>query len=334
MNLQKNRNSNIDILRGFAIIIMIIAHLAPHVYSNDIQGFFGFRFICSIAAPIFLFILGYGLKNFSNFEKKKYFIKGVFILVNACLIDVFLWNIIPFYSFDILYIIGFSILFYPFWSKIAFKYLIIICCFLYFSTLIIDWLNIYTLKITEINFNQISDFKFETLIYNLVVNGWFPFFPWFGFIIYGYVFDEIRLFDKRFYQSIFFLITLFLSLYNLQNSFNYNREFAVELFYPANIYYFTSAISIVTLIKFYFLDRNKIQVNILSTIGKVSLFMYSFHLVMITLFFNLVYTFCRENFIITCLVFIIFCVIISYILNVIKKKYNFHNIFLKILFGT
>ena len=333
MNLQKNRNSNIDILRGFAIIIMIIAHLAPHVYSNDIQGFFGFRFICSIAAPIFLFILGYGLKNFSNFVKKKYFIKGIFILVNACLIDVFLWHIIPFYSFDILYIIGISILLYPFWSKIPFKYLIVICCFLYFSTLLIDWLNIYTFKITEINFKQFSDFKFGILIYNLFVNGWFPIFPWFAFIIYGYDFDEIKLLKKRFKLTIFIIITLLLSIYKLNNSINYNREFAIELFYPANIYYFTSAISIVTLINLYFLDRNKIQLKILSSLGKVSLFMYSFHLVMITLFFNFVYTFCRENFIITCFVFIIFCIIISYILNVIKNKYNFHNIFLKILFG-
>lgn len=333
MSLQKNRNSNIDTLRGFAIIIMIIAHLAPHIYLNDIQDFFWFRFICSIAAPIFLFILGYSLKKFSTFEKKKYFIKGIFIIVNACLIDVFLWQIIPFYSFDILYLIGISILLYPFWSKIPFRYLIVIFCFLFFSTLIIDWLNIYTLKITEINFKQISDFKFETLIYNLVVNGWFPIFPWFAFIIYGYVFDEIRLFDKRFYLSVFFVIALLLCLLILNNSFNYNREFAVELFYPANIYYFISAISTVSLIKFYFLDKKKIQLNILSIIGKVSLFLYSFHLVIITLFFNIVYTFCNKSILFTSFIFVSFCIIISYVLNSIKNRFLFKNIYLKIFFG-
>lgn len=312
---------------------MIIAHSAPHVNSYNILDVFWFRFICSIAAPIFLFILGYSLKKFSTFDKKKYFIKGIFIIVNACLIDLFLWHIIPFYSFDILYIIGISILLFPFWTKIPFRYLIVICCFLFFSTLLIDWLNIYTFKITEIDFKQISDFRFGTLLYNLFINGWFPIFPWFAFIIYGYIFDEIELFQKRFKATVFILITFLFSVYQLNSCINYNREFAIELFYPANIYYFTSAISIVTLLKLYFLESNKIQIKILSSLGKISLFMYSFHLVMITLFFNLVYTIFNENFTVTCLMFIVFCLFISYILNIIKQKYNFHNIFLKIFFG-
>jgi len=327
------RNTNIDALRGLAIVIMIIAHLSPHLETNLILDKFWIRFICSLAAPIFLFILGYNLKKNSSFNKKKYYLKGIIIILNACLIDLFLWKIVPFFSFDVLYIIGISILTFPIWHKYKLKTIFNLLIIFILSAVFINFFKCYTNVITEINLNEISKFDIRILFYNLLINGWFPLFPWLGIIFYGYVIDEIPFIKNKVLLTIFALIVFIASLFFILHSENFVREFSVEIFYPMNIYFLLCALSFLTVLRLYFFENLKFPLNILSTLGKSSLFMYSFHLVFISFFFNKIHKLLDSNFFYTCLTFVCFFIAVSYFINFIKKKILTENRILKIILG-
>ena len=128
-----NRHVKTDVIRGLALLLMFFAHSAPYIEDNSLTSMTIFRIICSLSAPIFLFLVGFNLKKGCNLNNLK---KGLFILLSAVLIDLFIWNILPFYSFDVLYLIGFSIILFPLWLRLN-KYLLFgLIVFLFTTTFI------------------------------------------------------------------------------------------------------------------------------------------------------------------------------------------------------
>jgi len=70
----KVRDLSIDSLRGLAIFIMIIANSAPYIIPEPHH--FLLRLVDSLAAPIFIFLVGFGISkqflenpNSQNFKK-------------------------------------------------------------------------------------------------------------------------------------------------------------------------------------------------------------------------------------------------------------------------
>ena len=267
-----NRDTTIDRLRGIAIMCMFYAHLIPHYVANGVKLLFIERVFCSLAAPLFLFLVGY---NFNpKHTSKRVFKRILVIFMLAVGIDLFVWGIFPFYSFDVLYLIGTSILFLYFFRNIdKFKFLILVLIALIFA-IVLQYFKAYSIDLYEPYLNQ--NYKIKHIFYNFFVNGWFPFFPWIIFPILGFIFKYIKL-KSSLHKLFSFLFFVFIVFIVFQFNFN-SRPFSVEIFYPPTWIYLLLAFAYL-----YFVWSNKIFLKyrifyFLNDFGKLSLFLYVFHL--------------------------------------------------------
>ena len=141
------RIQHIDVLRAIAILLMFYAHLVPHYVDIGEEVHFFERLLSSLAAPIFLFLVGY---NFSpSISLKKQMKRVIVILIYACLIDMFIWGIYPFYSFDVLYTIGLSLVFLQLISRGTIAFKIALLLILLVIMLLIWKFNFYELSVDE-----------------------------------------------------------------------------------------------------------------------------------------------------------------------------------------
>jgi uncharacterized membrane protein len=323
-----NRNKSIDIIRGIAIVIMFYAHLLPHFSGFELSIFE--RITSSLAAPIFLFLVGY---NFSITTSFASLLKRVLIIfIFASLIDIFIWNVYPFYSFDVLYTIGISLIFLFIMKKWDKKLRLIILVSLLLSVILIDNFNLYRVYIDEPYLGE--KYSITGVFYNLFIGGWFPIFPWLFFPLAGNLFKNISL--NNTVVKIVSLV-LFISLFSLFCVLNYNfnlRPFAVEIFYPANIIYFPIAIVFITLIMSWKSILETKVLNFLSIFGKLSLFLYFSHLFLYHLFADLLIKIIPSKLTVFA-IFLCFNFLIGFLIEYYKRKWVFYNKseFVKIILG-
>ena len=99
----------LDYLRAFAILIMIFANASPYCFFG-IKILPAIRILFSIAAPIFIFLVGYtfALNNERRSHHNRQKMRSLQILSMAVIIDLIVWRITPFSTFDVLYLIGIS----------------------------------------------------------------------------------------------------------------------------------------------------------------------------------------------------------------------------------
>ena len=323
-----NRDVKTDVIRGLAILLMFFAHSAPYVEDDSLTSNTIFRIICSLSAPIFLFLVGYNLKKGHNSTILK---KGLFILLYAALIDLFVWDILPFYSFDVLYLIGFSLILSPLWFKLNSYLLVGLIVFLFTTTFLYQLTDLYEFSLKEPSISQFKQFSATILFKNLFFDGWFPLFPWFSIVIFGYlVKNEIIQIKKILSIGIIsFVMGLFL-LYS--NKPSYLRDFAIELFYPFSFSYLLIAFGWIVVVFNMPLNYNLKILSPLSKLGKVSLFIYAFHLAIYHVFFVKLQN-QTANFFISNLVFLIVYLFVAYFLEYIKNRYKINNLFFNYIFG-
>lgn len=290
--MEKKRIEIIDFLRGLAIILMILANFTP--YFNNSANIDFFRVVYSFAAPIFLFISGYSFfisqrSISSSINKIKY---GLYIIFTAVCIDLLIWKIIPFCTFDILYIIGFGYIINAF----AFKFtpivkiiliLIIVCIPLIFKS----YIN-YRFQLNELELSNIEKFNWSNYLIirplnRFLFDGWFPIFPWLSLILFGYLFAENRVKIYE-YRKIIYILALLIYIGGIifiyKNITYKNRNGYIELFYPPSFDFLLSSISICVLIG---LIISKLEFllfwkhNLFVKLGKNSLYIYIFHCLII-----------------------------------------------------
>lgn len=118
-----NRDSSIDTLRGFAIVCMFLSNLAGEILQ--LPHPFLLRVVGSLAAPIFILLAGYMLgigiltKKHSSIH---FFVRGLFLMLIGALIDIFSWRVLPFFWFDVLYLIGLSTMLLSFLKNVSLFY--------------------------------------------------------------------------------------------------------------------------------------------------------------------------------------------------------------------
>jgi uncharacterized membrane protein len=328
METHNMRDNTIDRLRGLSILIMFYAHLIPHYSDNGTTLFFFERVVSSVAAPMFLFLVGYNFKATQSFTRigKRIFI----ILVFAASIDLLVWKIYPFYSFDVLYLIGFSLLFLYILKNLDNLWKWFIFSLLLLSPVIISLFFLYSNQLDEPYLNQ--EYFIHSVLYNFFINGWFPFFPWVLFPLLGYLFQKKNLNNIRFKIATFFpfLVTACcLSFFIFPT-----RVFAVEIFYPADIMYLLFALSYVL-----FLCTNRDIFDskpfyFLSVLGKTSFFLYAFHLTI----YNYTADFAIEIIPNRFLCFILYSILFwfaSYVINENKQNWKVYSKydFLQVILG-
>ena len=328
------RTRYIDSLRGMAILFMILAHTIP----NDPQALeevnFIIRLISSLAAPLFLFLVGFNYRPKETLDSSS--IKKITLTFSfAVLIDVFLWQIIPFYSYDILYLIGFSLVilhFLKFESKLAnFATLsaLLIGAFIY------QYLHLYPQEVNEPSVSDYKDISLIDMFLNLCFNGWFPVFPWMIFPMLGYLYKRYK--DNFNELTLFFIcIPIFLGLAYLEYlSPSVKRFFSLELFYPADLLYLGYSIAFLFIAVYSFKIIPWRELDFIQLLGRPSLFMYVFHLFFIHWTFSVLNEFLHSNILLVYFCYVIFFVITAYLIHRLKnsKIYPRNSIILGVLMG-
>ncbi|WP_185968907.1 heparan-alpha-glucosaminide N-acetyltransferase domain-containing protein [Carboxylicivirga sp. M1479] len=290
--LLKSRNTLIDSARGFAILIMIAANSWPYLVPINYCPL-GLRLLFSIAAPIFIFLSGVSLCLAEEAGKpiKSQVKRIIQILLVAFIIDAFVWRIFPFYTFDVLYLIAFSLSLVLIIRKLALHYQLIITSTIFLASIIL--LEHYQFELSSLSLFGIKQFSLTTAIKQALLSGWFPMLPWSGVCMLGYLLAKHRqaLVRYKVYWYLAGLIFIGLSVVLYMQPGAIPADFRIgytELFYPVkgNFYVLLLGLCCV-LIPIIGTPYNK--VSLLSAIGNKSLFIYFVHIIIIKyVFFPLV----------------------------------------------
>ena len=214
----------IDFLRGFAVIMMLVFHF---FFDLNYFGFFSFdpywfwKIFAYLIATIFIFLVGLSLTlSFSRVKKYKtknelrikYLVRGLKIFSLGLIITFITWIFLKqgFIIFGILHFIGVSIILaYPF---LKFKYLNL---FLGIGFILIGLiLQNFTFNFYYLLWLGFIPNYFYTLDY-------FPIFPWFGIILIGIFFGNSfypegkRVFNIKEFSNLFTKLFCFLGRHSL-----------------------------------------------------------------------------------------------------------------------
>lgn len=294
---RRDRDTTIDILRGIAIFTMVASNLSTVALQKPHP--FWFRFYGTFAAPLFILLSGFMVSY--TMQRKSYTFKyfanrGVILLVTAALLDVLIFNIFPFSTVDVLYLIAVSYpLAYIFQSLNSFQQLLIISSIFSLTPVLQNILG-YAAHVTEIGIfsEEVKSITSQDNILNILkhwlVDGWFPLFPWLGFSFLGVFFAKLRRFYISFAHKSFLLGGGAIFVVGAIAWWFYPGEMLVrnnysELFYPPTTGYIITAIGIITIL-FSVVDYNPFfaMYNPLKVLGESSLFIYILHYAIIIYF--------------------------------------------------
>ena len=281
------RNTRIDFARGIAILIMLLANSAPYVLINEPIPFL-IRFLFSTAAPLFIFLSGYSLNlSFQHNKTKSTIIqRALQVLFVAVFIDVFIWNIIPFETFDVLYLIGFSqlILITLHTSKSIVKFGVMFLILILFGFCLLC-LN-YTFQIIEHDFSisTLTQYSIQSALQRLFFDGWFPLIPWFCISLLGYLAcsfnNDIKKFNHFFTLGFILLLVSYFLFILFPEWINNPRDKYLEIFYPITPFYGLLLLGLFSLLIGFINSTFEVK-SIFVELGKLSLFIYLMHVIMI-----------------------------------------------------
>ncbi|MFH0866362.1 MAG: heparan-alpha-glucosaminide N-acetyltransferase domain-containing protein [Bacteroidota bacterium] len=355
-NLAKHqRDRTIDILRGIAIFTMLCANVIGYVTPAKEHPMW-IRFFGSFAAPLFILLAGYvasmglQLKNY----KFSYFLKrGLMVILTAVLIDVLIWKIYPFTTYDVLYVIGLSIILICFFNRIGLYAKGFIIILLFGLPPVLQYFFGYTDYPTEyyLNGELTTTVTNQTnILQHFFIDGWFPVFPWLGFAFLGGLlyhlkekYDNFKS-NKLLFLGLVSVITGALGLYYYPFSQLLSERGAYnEIFYPPTTAYILSAIGITILL---FAIISRMQKNFifkpLIIMGETSMFIYVLH----TAFIQFIVVPCYTNpeneipagsfneALIVYGLLTLACFIPSLIIHFIKRKWKIKNFLFRFYFGS
>jgi uncharacterized membrane protein len=313
----KDRDISIDILRGIAIFAMIAANMAPYNFAEP-HGF-AFRVYGSIAAPMFIFLAGMMVSYTATIKAHKllYYLKraGATLLV-AALIDSLIWDILPFVTYDVLYMIALGMPVIFFFHKLPRVAQVIIILLIFAITPLLHYYLGYAEAPSEVVLSEGNAFAAASEIpvwRQFLYEGWFPLFPWIGVSLLGAFVGSFKfktapeVFNKNLLIAGASLFTagliswlIFMPEVSTNEGFDgspkspqfykflITREGYSELFYPPTFFYlFTFLGGILMLIPLMYKLQNSGWLNWLTVYGRSSLLVYILHTLFIaTIFAN------------------------------------------------
>ncbi len=182
-----SRDPNVDALRGFAIVAMVAANMAAHSLREPHP--WAFRLYGSLAAPTFIFLSGMlagqsrepGGAGFRRALKRTLVLWGW-----AVVLDVGVWQVAPFDTFDVLYVIGLALPAAWLCGALPAAGHAMIAGLVLVLT---SWLQQrfgYRLSLAGEPEGALGTAR------RLLVDGWFPIFPWLGVALSGALVGRLR----------------------------------------------------------------------------------------------------------------------------------------------
>jgi uncharacterized membrane protein len=256
---EENRIAHYDILRGIAISLMLMANSAAYVYTATPP--LVMRLMGSFAAPSFMMLAGMMLA----LAKKPKPIRGLHIIVTGCLVDIVVWQIVPFVTFDVLYTIGAAILITAYPARLfSIRTLWFLGGLFLLAGQLLQWAFGYNHEILEISLPPQDTLPpIASVLHQLFIDGWFPLFPWLGFVWLGAALQrsfQAQTENTKLSQDNHFLIPCFSILSFVVFSVYWSLNFIIpeprmdytELFYPPDIGFCFTYVSAFCAILFFF----------------------------------------------------------------------------------
>lgn len=291
------RDATIDVLRGIALFIMVAANMTalletPHPLA--------YRFYSTLAAPIFILVAGMlaarsHILQLHDRGLLYHLERGAFIVAIGALLDIAAWRNVPFFSPDLLYFVGAMLpLVYlaakaPYWLS-SFAALAIFAA----TPLMQQRFGYlpepahYPLHMLETGNRALQDI-IPVAAARWLVDGWFPLFPWAGYMLLGPMLARARWLGggmQRFTSLRFFalgagLVTLGGLLFAAAPGNLYDRAGGV-LNHPPHLVMLTLTMGL-TLLLFFVIDRSRNLTvwQLLRCLGEAPLLMYILHVLII-----------------------------------------------------
>jgi uncharacterized membrane protein len=287
----------IDILRGLAIFIMVPSNMAASVYVEPHA--FWFRVMSSFAAPIFIAVAGMMIvvvASTKSYGTGHYFVRGMLLIMVAALVDALVNKMLPFYSYDVLYLIGIACPLTYFFARLPRIPQFLLIALTVIVAPILQWKLGYTddpgdyvLWGGEAGTRYVQPKNPTGLLQHLFIDGSFPLFPWLGMSFTGATIAQI------FFQSACgsaqrnvgaagaILLVAGITLWQAFPGPMYVRSGYSELFYPTTAGFIMTACGAVsTLLWVLHKTRNRSLYAPLRRLGECSLLMYVLHLAIIS----------------------------------------------------
>ncbi|MEI8331312.1 MAG: heparan-alpha-glucosaminide N-acetyltransferase domain-containing protein [Methanomicrobiales archaeon] len=236
------RDIPIDILRGLAIVLMIMANMAPVLLLPPVPGWF--RFLSTLAAPLFIVTAGM-MVALSRTGKGRSFgyiaLRGGLVIITATLVDLLIFQYFPFIDMDVLYLIGISLpLAYLYLGLPERKRWLILGGILIVAPVLWACFGYSSNTLTPLLASPSQVPGPADIVKSWFVDGWFPVFPWLALALFGaeaggyrWGNNRVRLFRfNREGQVAAGLLIGGGALWSLVPGTQILREGYVELFYP------------------------------------------------------------------------------------------------------
>ena len=280
-----SRIATIDVVRGLAIFIMVPANMATSVYAEPHA--FWFRVVSSFAAPR----RPHGLWDAV--------IRGLMLLAVAALIEGVIFRVVPFYSYDVLYLIGIACPLTYLFARLPRIWQLALIALIFVATPILQWKFSYTNHPGEYvlwgsgaGAREVTPRNPTGLLQHLFVDGWFPLFPWLGMSFAGATIAQTVFMPPR--EEAFrrvvpiaaALLIVGIVAWWLYPGRAYVRDGFSELFYPPTLGFIVTACGTVLALVLallwavHFAPDSPIFAP-LRWLGECSLLMYALHLAII-----------------------------------------------------
>jgi uncharacterized membrane protein len=284
----------IDALRGIAIVAMIPANFSPYLAEPHALWL---RIVGSYAAPIFIMLsTGMVILHAAKHDIRYYLVRGALIVGFGAFVDMFVWWLFPFVSFDVLNLIGLALPLIYISRGCSTLNLLCIGGAFFVAAPLFQRLFGYQTDILEIAFAKPYWPGLTRILKSWFVDGWFPIFPWLGYAFVGAAFFRTVFAETDCRISKKLLLTavaataigfslLFMPVHFVANVANdgilEEREDYSELFYPPTIPYVVSSLGVVLLAAACAQRIADLRVSaVLCLLGQYSLLIYILHQVM------------------------------------------------------
>lgn len=277
--VQSGRDVGLDALRGIAVAIMVGANMAPYLLPHDYP--FWFRVYASLAAPLFIGLSGFmaGRVALLRTHSLGHHLKRTLaLLVVAAVIDWACWGLVPFTTFDVLYLLALLQL--------------VSRAFANPPTFVTLGASLLILAATAplqlmLGYRQSHGHWGLDLIQSWLIDGWFPAFPWLGLGLLGVYFGKL---GPDFYRGVSArLLAAGLIMLSVGGAWWVSRPPSLalrggyaELFYPPTPMFLVTTLGVLSLaFALVPLLRCCREGGVLVLLGRRALLIYTLHLFVI-----------------------------------------------------
>jgi uncharacterized membrane protein len=277
----RRRDNGIDALRGFAIVTMIGANMVPYLLDEPYP--FWLRVFASLAAPTFVLLAGFmvGHRSVEQPRTMRHYLKrAAELLLVAALIDHLIWGTAPFSTFDILYLIALVLPLAHVAQRLPRAAVLLLAAAVFAATRPLQQLLGYGREIPQPLLDRLNA---------LLVDGWFPVFPWLGIGLVGSVVGAVSRQRPEFLARRLLVVALGCLAAGVMRWWHKRpalptREGYAELFYPPSVTFVLTALGVALCLLALMLHYQRSTVcRLLAVYGRASLLIYVVHLVSITL---------------------------------------------------